>query len=69
MKEATGLLARLQEAERTGRKICFQKEYLLRSVYHRYVDTYVWCRRFCEHYDLCKLEGEDEVEVVETDSE
>ncbi len=63
MERIPSLLKRFQEAERTGRKICFRREYLLRNAYHRYPDTYVWCRRFCEHYDLCRLE--EDVEVVE----
>ena len=64
MEEKQSLEERFQESARTGRRICFGKEYLLRSVYHRYVDTYVWCRRFCKLYDLCKLEGQGDVEVV-----
>ena len=65
MEKKQTLEERFQESARTGRKICFRREYLLRSVYHRYVDTYVWCRRFCEHYELCKIEKDVEVEEVE----
>ena len=56
MSKMKTVLEMLQEAEKSGRKVCFKKEYKIHGVYRRYVDTYVWCRKYCEDYEDCKGE-------------
>jgi len=63
MERSKTVLERLQEAKKAGKKFCFQKEYKIYDGYRRYVDTYVYCRKFCEDFEDCRGEEVDEMVV------